>query len=442
MGKQIVFANMLKKEMNGAKVIRSPKMIDDKGNFTDDGIFSRSIFGTLHKSSYSCKCGEITGKFMEGIVCDKCKTKVIDETHYGKTGWISLDDYRIIHPVLYNFIAKIAPIEKIISKNNVKKIKYSGIGLDQFRLNFKKILDFYYNKNKNKKRKKIDKHYKIIIDNMDKIFIDKIFIMDISLRIAVIKNNMLKYDDINIMYNNILRSLKDIDKPGVIDDVKKNLIFDVQMIYNNIYKYVVKAISGKSGMTRKFLLGARTNFSSRSIIVPGLPDHKIDEAHIPYITFLELFRYHIIHLLVKELGYDHMEAQKRIWKAMLVFDEKLYNLATKKLIVDRNTMIILNRNPTIAVGSIMGLRIGKVKKDIKDYTTSIHNNILPVLAADYDGDVLNIILMIDDKFGDWLTPLKPSNLIIDVKTGHFNSSFSLKHDSITGLYTYLNQEHA
>ena len=52
----------------------------------------------------------------------------------------------------------------------------------------------------------------------------------------------------------------------------------------------------------------------------------------------------------------------------------------KKMITDNEVGVLLNRNPTIAYGSILYLKVADIKKNFDDVTMSIHNSILTCLA--------------------------------------------------------------
>ena len=59
----------------------------------------------------------------------------------------------------------------------------------------------------------------------------------------------------------------------------------------------------------------------------------------------------------------------------------------KKIIKEDDIEVLLNRNPTINIGSILCLKIIDVKHDFNDLTMSINNSILTLLAGDYDKKV-------------------------------------------------------
>jgi hypothetical protein len=68
---------------------------------------------------------------------------------------------------------------------------------------------------------------------------------------------------------------------------------------------------------------------------------------------------------------------------------------------------------------------------------SISNNILPTLAGDYDGDCLNLIAIMDQKYKKIFSPLNPKNMLISINDGSFNSLFSLENEQILGIKSFL-----
>ena len=95
--------------------------------------------------------------------------------------------------------------------------------------------------------------------------------------------------------------------------------------------------------------------------------------------------------------------------------------------------LVLNRNPTIELGSMLLVKITKIKEDYDDLTLNISNLILPLLAGDYDGDVLTTISLKDNSFKKWFNPFDPRNLLISNDTGLFNKKFSFNQDYAYGL---------
>jgi hypothetical protein len=100
--------------------------------------------------------------------------------------------------------------------------------------------------------------------------------------------------------------------------------------------------------------------------------------------------------------------------------------------------VLLNRNPTINIGSIYYLRVKEVKANYDDFTMSINNCILPLLNADYDGDVLNLISIKDTEIRDVMKSVfSPKKFLIAPNDGRFNSNLSLARDQILGINNLL-----
>ena len=54
-----------------------------------------------------------------------------------------------------------------------------------------------------------------------------------------------------------------------------------------------------------------------------------------------------------------------------------------------------------------------------------------------DGDVLNIIPLMDNKLKETFKILSPKNLIVDRSNGKFNYGFNVCRDQMLGIHTLL-----
>ena len=159
---------------------------------------------------------------------------------------------------------------------------------------------------------------------------------------------------------------------------------------------------------------------------------------MPYLTFLELYKFQIINIIQKADGINYNEALGIFNRAAMQFDDWVY-LIMKEMVVKTKggMMILLNRNPTINHGSIMLLRISDVKKAYNDVTISISNNILAPLGGDYDGDTLNIIPLMDNKFKRTFALFNPKNMMISNDDFRFNQAMGLDKDLLLGVSSLL-----
>ena len=423
---------------------------DNDNAFTADGVFSEPIFGSLTSLEYACSCKQLSGKFNEGEICKNCNTGVVSSlSSIGRYGWINLEDVYLINPLYVYFLNKILPLNKIIGyefnideNGDVEEVKlpYYNIGLVEFRANFREILDYFYSQKKKTASRAVE-YYDLLLKHSEKIFTNKIMIYSITLRPASCENSKLTFDEVNNFYNNILHNAHVLKFNDKIDDAfKLNLMFDMQTDFKEIFNSIIGTLSGKQGIIRNNLLGYRINFCSRMVIIPAECGHKIDEVTISYVAFMELYRFHMINLIRRMFSLTYNEASIRWSKAILKFDKEIYDNIIMRILKNGNPAVFINRNPSISFGSVLYMKITAVKKDIHDYTLSIHNNVLSLMGADYDGDVLNVIVLIDEQFKTTFSKLSPVNMLLDNNNGAFNTAISLERDQILGLYSLLTYE--
>jgi len=391
----------------------SDMVIKEKVNKADTtvlapgGIFCEKIFGKSMGDSveYSCSCGTTRGKFSLGVICPEqdCGTPVIKkESIVKKKGWIDLGDYGIINPLLFKFTEKIIGpqnFKKIISSEHtldmdgnvllpeddkttkkLKDLNILNIGIRAFCENFLEIIELFVTDGNRDA-------YNFILANSDKYVIYSLPVISQRLRPALILGNEFKFDKINNLYIRIIacsNSLKEEYSNSSI--VVDPIVSSIQNFVNQLHDKLIEAIGGKTGWMRNNLMSNRVNFSSRTVISPLPVNSALDEIHIPYLTAVELLKFHLIRLLLPLYHYSYNKALSVWKKATLQFDQEIYDLINLILMKEKGGLrMLINRNPTISFGSILNMRVGKVKSDFSDLTMSIPNNILRLIAGDYDG---------------------------------------------------------
>ena len=320
------------------------------------------------------------------------------------------------------------------------------MGLIEFRKRFEELINTYGDKG--------SYEYKFIMKNYreGKLFVNKLPIINTKLRPGELfgmekgKNSDPKIflSELNTSYNIIINHsnlLKEIEGEDYMEDVKIQqlpLLYKIQLEAYELCNELIASIKSKRGIIRKIMMGSRVNFSARNVIIPN-PELRMDEVELNYITFLELYKYYLINLVSISEGIDLVRASNYIERCRTKFDEKLYRYMMELVNKTEGHMhIILNRNPSINIGSIMQFKIKNVKKDIKNLTLSLPNSILVPFAADYDGDVLNIIALFTKKQNKDFIDFSPENLIISSNDGKFNPEFSLQKDQKLAVYLLNN----
>ena len=444
--------------------ISNPQGITKDRKKTIDGIYSQLFGGEeIEQLSelYSCECKATKGKFYEGCICSECGTEVkYHNNDIEKTGWICINDYYIIMPLYYNILVKV-----IGNKNLNNIIKYNkeidrdgnvvvnmedydennpfmSIGMIEFKERFEEVMQYYHKGLKPEK----EKYYKMLMDNKDKVFSSKIPVFSLILRpINIIKDNVV-YTDINKKYALFLANVSSLNKNQTIVDRKMikilPLLYETQLILNEIHSMTINMISGKQGFIRNQILGMRINYSSRCVIVPLIGKYKINDVVLPYLCFLELYKFEIINLLSKMDKITPIEANNRWREAQTHFDKRIY-LIMKYIL--KNTKggvkVLINRNPSISYGSILSMNVADIKSDYSDLTMSIPINVLQFLAGDFDGDVLNIISIKDAKMAESYDKVfNPAYMMIDKNNGTFNRAARLIKDQAIGLHAFCSDE--
>lgn len=421
---------------DATKVITSTDYMSNgkKEKFNDDGLFSERIFG-----------------------------EVSDDTPLDTLGWVEFKNFKIISPLFYERIKKIIKnknLNKILSYEmktdefgnlipvEQNPIDFQNSGIPGFIKNFKEIMKEYGNNE--------IPEYEVVRQAYENgtLFINKFPIISSKLRPGQIikgsknknKNNkkktkpIIKYDDINGLYNFIVEYSNKIN--SCIGDIEDNdikltvypMLYNLQDYANQVFKYIINNfLKEKKGVLRKLIASTRVNYSARNVLTPRLKGN-INDVELPYLTFLELFRFPLINMMVKAEGITYNEADNYIQNCKRYFDKKLYNYMNELIKNSKDGVcILLNRNPSIAIGSIFMLNVAAVKDDFTDLTISVSNNILTNLNADFDGDVLNIFALLTTEQKHYFETLKPSKLVIDKNNGKFDRGLSISKDGRYGL---------
>lgn len=371
-----------------------------------NSIFSPNFGQTLKDlnpfaNRYRCECGLTQHKINDGIKCKHCGTKVryVDD-NFDYTGWIVLkEQYVIIHPGLYKSIEFIIGKETLHNILRVEKPKdedghemeieppsdepFYNIGMLEFHERFDEILKYYINKKKAKMS-----YYEDIIQHRRSVFTHSIPVFTTLLRPFELDATAFYYEDTNSIYTMINKLKTEInnDSLKMFRQKKPKLqrLFDLQVKVNELYTSIEAILSGKKGALRT-LIGGRYNFTSRNVIV-GDPKKRIDEVSLPYSALIELLQQPIINVLHKSYSMSYSDAYDFWYKACIVENDTIKDIIMsliKNHKSGRGLPLLINRNPSIAMGSIMQMHCTEMTKG---YTMGIPLQILKPLAADFDSN--------------------------------------------------------
>lgn len=441
-----------------------------------NGIFSYKFGQTLkdltpYANRYRCNCGYKQSRLNKGSLCQICGSRVrrVDD-NFGYFGWLVLKDpHYIIHPNLFKslegFIGKdelddiiyykedidadghiVKDLErkkkerKTTDKTKKKVGSYSKIGILKFKENFDEIMEYFRKQSSNQSKKD---YYNDIMENKEKIFIQSIPVFTTLLRPVDADQKTFFYEDSNSFYNvmnSLVSRLNKYDELGINKKKQSNLtmLYTLQIKYNKLYKNLEDILDKKKGLVRS-LLGGRYNFSSRCVITPD-PSLRIDQITLPYKCLVELLQQRIVNVIQKTYNKSYSDAYSIWYKANIEEDPMVKNII--QTIIDssgngRGIPVIINRNPTIAYGGILQMFCVKMTSN---YTMGIPLQILKLLGADFDGDVLNIMMIINDKFFERAYQVfNPRNaMYISRNDGKFNNDVNHQRDTIINANTIIN----
>lgn len=369
-----------------------------------NSIFSPKFGQTLKDlnpfaNRYRCECGQTLHKINDGIKCKYCGTKVryVDD-NFDYTGWIVLNDpYVIIHPGLYKSIEFIIGKDTLTNILNMEKSKdadghdmdvappsdepYYNIGMMEFYEKFDEILLYYINKKKAKMP-----YYEDVIKHRRSVFTHSIPVFTTLLRPYELDTKAFYYEDTNSIYtmiNKLKTSIND-ETLKIFRQKKPKLqyLYDMQVKVNELYTSIEAILSGKKGALRT-LIGGRYNFTSRNVIVAD-PSLRIDEVSLPYAALSELLQQQIINILHKSYSMSYSDAYDFWYKSCIIENNTvrdIINSIIKNHKNKRGIPVLINRNPSIQMGSILQMHCIKMTSG---YTMGIPLQILKPLAADFD----------------------------------------------------------
>lgn len=351
-------------------------------------------FGTTYGDNnefmdrFRCKCGRTIGAAFEGEKCPFCGEVIEDkDVDILYTGWLNFYPYKIINPLAYQRLQSALSrkvLENIISNDNiitsqgiirnrsdvleVKKsmLVFHNIGLNEFYDNYEEIMMYYKTKRK-AKADLIDS----LIEDKDRVWTSKIPVYSTVLRSFGITQESLFFSPLDRQINPLTSISINLKKAAPIE--VPLYLYQAQMRSNDLWSLNYSLIDGKHGWIRGNVNGGEFNFSGRSVIILD-PSLKLDEVDMPYEAFLVQYGGMIKKKICRDKGWNITKATNYL-ASKSSFDPYVYSIMCE--IVEEGVKIILNRNPTITYGSILLMKVRRVKPNVKDLALSIPSAILP-----------------------------------------------------------------
>ena len=200
---------------------------------------------------------------------------------------------------------------------------------------------------------------------------------------------------------------------------------------------------GKKGLYRKQLGSTRSPYTARAVIAPIIGPHKYDEVHFPWALSVTLLSAQIINKLMKR-KMNPREMFRLIDRHTNDSEgagaEVLYEVMTTLIreCPEKGIPIQMLRNPTLERLSNQPFRITKIIRNTNIYAVLISVLVIKGPNADFDGDMLQIKLPLDNRERARYARLKSSNGLIDTdRPGRVKGIITLHPELITMVNNYF-----
>ena len=408
---------------------------------------------------YRCRCGKTRGTLYNNYVCPVCHTKcTYKDNDFNIFGWIVLKHHKLIHPSLFNIMRTLIGtkiLDDIMTwesetdvdgftqtetvQTKEKSSIFAGIGIIEMIRRIDEIIDYFGEKN----RKKPNKYeaYLLLKENRDKLLTSSIPVYTLFLRRATVQGDSFSFKGDNALYNSMAKHmeiLNNSDKDFISGQYKmqERSLFRMQKCFNKLCDSIIKTLSGKKGVIRS-VIGGRYNYSGRAVIVPD-PTLRVDEIKLPYAMLVVLNEQLIVNILMRTFSMEYAYAYKKWWNAQLTVDPDvlkiLQNIIKSK---PRGDAYLVGRNPSINFGSMLHMYCIDIVTE--SFTMKMPLQVLKGLAADFDGDCMNVLKFINDEF-EYRCALafNPRNsMMVSHKDGKFNNDTNIFKDEVININAFM-----
>lgn len=397
-----------------------------------------------------CDCGLCTGEPLVDQVCQTCNTPVkpITERSLEPVAWMKPPEgvKTFINPQFWTILSKALtvggvnllahlcnPMVTIPPNHNRLLRKYQALeipqGINYFYDNFDSVMErlfeigVVYNAGNRSNRSDLRR---LIAENRDIIFSEALPIPPKTTFVTertVTKTYADKTIFLAIDAINTITATVNSVRPLSLRTLQGRAAKANEKMAEFHQEYFGTSLARKPGMIRKHQVGTRMHFTFRAVISSLSRRHRKDEIHLPWSLSVRLFDLHLTNKLLAR-GFSEAAAAAYLSEHVFKYDDLLGDLFNE--IIDEapgpGFPVLLNRNPTLMRGSIQRLWVTHIKPDPD--VTSISMSVLALKApnADFDGDALNGMLIIDHVMLRAMDRLAPETGVLDLRKARRVSS--------------------
>ena len=388
----------------------------------------------------SCECGQTTGEYNVGIKCEHCNTKVMSVTERPLESvlWIKPPEgvATFINPQAWTIMAKglthpganllewlTNPTAQLPLNPPKQALKLQAMnierGINYFYAHFDEIIKALFDAGiVNGTRQYREDLWQFIQMNRASIFAQHLPIPS-KLGFITEKTVTSTYADLSMLPAvDAIRTISaTVNSPIPLSlKVLQARAIKANMLLAQYHQDMLGgALGRKEGWFRKHVFGSRLHFTFRAVISSLSDNHDYDEMHLPWSMSVMVFKTHLTSKLMKR-GFTPNECNKFLYEHTLKYHPLLDELFQE--LINESPFggfpIILGRNPTLVRGSMQAFRVTKIKTD--PAVNSISMSVLTLRApnADFDGDALNGMLILDARMYHKLQRLAPHHGVLDL----------------------------
>lgn len=391
----------------------------------------------------SCTCGQTTGEYNVGIRCPICNVEVrsVTERPLESSLWIAPPKgvRAYLNPQVWTILADqlnypgvnllewlCNPTAQFPANPPKQALRLQALdierGLNNFYANFDAIIQALFDNGivKGTKQQR-DDLARFINKFRDRIFADHLPIPS-KMGFITEKTVTSTYADLTMLPAvDAIRTISATENspvPLTLKVLQARAVKANMLLAEYHQAFMSTALGSKNGWLRKHVYGSRLHFTLRAVINSLSDNHEYDELHMPWSVAVMVYKTHLISKLIKR-NFTPNECSKFLHentvKYNVLIDELFDELIAESPYEKPGLPIILNRNPTLMRGSIQALRVTKIKKDPAINSISMSVLVLKAPNADFDGDALNGMLILDNDMYQKLQRLAPHHGVLDLK---------------------------
>lgn len=383
----------------------------------------------------SCDCGEMVGNYYDGMKCRICGTicqnSLFEEIRNDSWLEIPTSIKGVLNPQVFRILSKWIdnlngePILELVLNMQAQSVPipntpfFTAQGFNWFYDNFDTFISYYLTNHPSPTKRKLSPSIRLFLEKTGKaIWCTKLPILSKVIQPIARISKSVRYADADI--KDLIRSIFTLRSILLAEKMMKFTKNHVDKYFFRVYgeflaydlNIMKTKLPMKRSVLRKQVFGARSHCSGRSVAIPITEPHDSDEIYLPWRLGVVIYKYHILSVLNRR-NMSTFEAFNRIMTAINIYDPEIDEIM-RDLIAEspyKGLPILMNRNPSLRIGSIQLLFVTKIKPSMMyniDLNVTVYADTPANVCLDkHDDDGLGDIVLgstTAGKIGDMLIP--------------------------------------